>query len=114
MIPLGVGGFFPTQHRETASILVVEGATAILLDAGTGVKRFGDNGILDHAAGIETLHVFFSHFHQDHVCGFTWLLRLWPGKLDVYLPSAPLVATGGKPILACLTGPPLFGLPFHS
>lgn len=108
---LGSAGFIPTGNKETMSVLLIQGKTAILLDAGTGIRRFTDPRIQHHLQGIDTLNVLFSHLHHDHTCGFTWLLRLWTGEIKVYVPSQPLVEYDGIRAMGSLTSPPLFALP---
>ena len=109
IIPLGTAGFIPTNGKETACFLVLIEKTAILFDAGTGVRRIREIG--RHLAGIEDLHVVFSHFHHDHTAGFTWLLRLWAGNLHFYVPSSPVIESDGLENIERLTAPPLFSLP---
>jgi hypothetical protein len=51
---LGCGGWFPTDRRETTSILMRRGNRALLLDAGTGVRRLiTDGGLLDGVTVID-------------------------------------------------------------
>ena len=111
VIPLGTAGFIPTQGKETLSILLIEKKTAILFDAGTGVRRIIEKHIAKLLRGIDVLHVFFSHLHHDHTGGLTWLLRLWEKKLRVYVPSQPLVEFDGIYALEVLTSLPFFALP---
>jgi len=110
IIPLGTAGFIPTNGKESASYLVIRNDTAILLDAGTGVKRLFEPQIKDLLKGINDLHVIFSHLHHDHTAGVTWLLRLWSGRLYFYLPSTPLVQFDGIEAIKKLTTAPFFAL----
>jgi ribonuclease BN (tRNA processing enzyme) len=72
---LGSGGWFPTDRRETTSILMRRGNHALLLDAGTGVRRLiTDGGLLD---GVIDIDIVLTHFHLDHVCGLLYLPALF-------------------------------------
>jgi ribonuclease BN (tRNA processing enzyme) len=72
---LGSGGWFPVDQRETTSVLVRLGNHALLLDAGTGVRRLiTDRGLLD---GVTVVDVVLTHFHLDHVCGLLYLPGLF-------------------------------------
>jgi ribonuclease BN (tRNA processing enzyme) len=90
---LGSGGEMPTGHRETCSALLRQGDSALLVDAGTGVRRLvTDDGLLDSASRID---VVLTHFHMDHVCGLLYL-----NVIDL-----PLVVWGpGRALYGCPTG----------
>lgn len=113
IIPLGTGGYIPTQLRQTATVLVRRGQTALLFDAGTGVARLLEPEFRTHLAGVECLNVLLSHYHLDHVIGLTWLPKLWTSELRVFGPSEPLVEVSADDALRRLTGSPLFGLPLE-
>ncbi len=65
---LGTAGYHPSETRHTACYLLPE--LGIVLDAGTGAFR------LHEYLATNTLDVFVSHAHLDHVCGLTYLLGL--------------------------------------
>ena len=73
----------PTDERETASAFVRDGDVALLLDAGTGVRRL----VLDPARveGVMRLHICLTHFHLDHVVGLSYAgdlgvaIEVWGG-----------------------------------
>jgi len=111
--PIGTAGFIPTQNRETSCVLIKTDKSALLFDAGTGVRRLADDKYRKILSGIDILHVFLSHLHLDHTAGFTWLLRLWPGKIIVYIPTRPLVQFDGKESINIYTSHPFFGLPIE-
>jgi ribonuclease BN (tRNA processing enzyme) len=71
---LGSGGFMPTGERETCCALLRDGSEALVIDAGTGIRRLvTDPALLD---GVERLHVLLTHFHLDHVIGLFYLAEL--------------------------------------
>lgn len=111
IIPLGIGGFIPAVGRETACVLCIEQNTAILFDAGTGVRHLALPSIQKLLQPIDTLHVILSHLHLDHLSGFIWLHGICHSSIEVYVPSVPLVTSHGEEALFSLIGPPFFSLP---
>ncbi len=63
---LGTGGYHPNERRHTASVLLPD--AGIALDAGTGFFR------VQERLKTDTLDVFLTHAHLDHVCGLTFFL----------------------------------------
>ncbi|MFY9251860.1 MAG: MBL fold metallo-hydrolase [Fuerstiella sp.] len=63
---LGTGGYHPNERRHTACLLLPE--IGLALDAGTGFFR------VQQQLQTETLDVFLTHAHLDHVCGLTFFL----------------------------------------
>jgi len=63
---LGTGGYHPNERRHTASLLLPE--LGIALDAGSGFFR------VQERLKTDTLDVFLTHAHLDHVCGLTFFL----------------------------------------
>ncbi len=63
---LGTGGYHPNERRHTACLLLPD--HGIALDAGTGFFR------VQERLQTDTLDVFLSHAHLDHVCGLTFFL----------------------------------------
>jgi ribonuclease BN (tRNA processing enzyme) len=101
---LGSGGFIPTQRRETASILVRRGDAALLLDAGTGLRRLLTEP--ERFEGVKTFDIVLSHFHLDHVTGlaYTPALHLLP---TIWAPGRWLYQKDSASILAPLRNAPL-------
>jgi ribonuclease BN (tRNA processing enzyme) len=102
IVILGSGGWIPTARRETACVLVRRGDCALLLDAGTGVRRLvGDPAQL---AGVARLDILLTHFHLDHVCGLSYLPAL-PAR--IWAPGLWLYGTRSEELLGPLRRPPL-------
>jgi len=102
---LGSGGWIPSERRETCCALVQEGSTAVLIDAGTGVRRLvGRPELLD---GVETLEIVLTHFHLDHVAGLSYLPALDLPK-RIWAPGRWLYGRSSEAILRTLLDPPLF------
>ena len=63
---LGTGGYHPNERRHTASLLFPD--IGLALDAGTGFFR------VQERLQTDTLDVFLTHAHLDHICGLTFFL----------------------------------------
>jgi ribonuclease BN (tRNA processing enzyme) len=104
---LGSGGWIPTSNRETCSVLVRDQSRALLIDAGTGVRRLVDRPELLY--GLEELSVALTHFHLDHVVGLAYLPaiadRLHP---SIWAPGKLLYRGPTEEILHRLLGRPFF------
>lgn len=68
LVLLGTTGYHPSERRQTACFFLPE--IGVVLDAGTGMFR-----VRDHLA-TETLDVFLTHAHLDHVIGLTYYYDL--------------------------------------
>ncbi len=65
---LGTGGFHPNEKRQTACIMLPE--IGLVFDAGTSTFR-----VAQHIQ-TESLDLFLTHAHLDHICGLTYLITL--------------------------------------
>lgn len=72
LILLGTSGYHPTEDRHTACIMLPE--VGVVLDAGTAMFRVREYLITN------TLDIFLSHAHLDHIVGLTYLLGILYGK----------------------------------
>jgi ribonuclease BN (tRNA processing enzyme) len=101
---LGSGGRAPSAARETACVLVRDADRALLLDAGSGMRRLiADPARLD---GVGALDIVLTHFHFDHVCGLPLLPLLELGA-RIWAPGAWLYGTPSAEILEPLRRPPV-------
>lgn len=77
-----------TYGGNTSCVEVGLGDATLVLDAGTGLRGLGlqlaSDGRL--AKADHGLHLLFTHFHWDHICGFPFFGPLYvPGrKIDVW------------------------------
>jgi len=101
---LGSGGWIPTESRETACVLLRSDDQALLLDAGTGVRRLVSRPAL--LAGVARLDVVLTHFHLDHVCGLGYLPALGL-RADVWAPGLWLYRAPSSDLLGPLLRAPL-------
>jgi phosphoribosyl 1,2-cyclic phosphodiesterase len=80
-----------------------DGRLSLILDAGTGIKRLGDE--LDPGAEV---HVLLTHLHLDHVEGLRFFAPLWRsgGHVHIWGPSSPVHSLRER--IARSFSPPLF------
>jgi phosphoribosyl 1,2-cyclic phosphodiesterase len=80
-----------------------DGRLSLILDAGTGIKRLGEE--LDPAAEV---HVLLTHLHLDHVEGLRFFAPLWQpeGAVHIWGPSSPVHSLEER--IARSFSPPLF------
>jgi ribonuclease BN (tRNA processing enzyme) len=101
---LGSGGWMPSERRETACALVRDGADALVLDAGSGLRRLvGEPALLD---GARRLDIVLTHFHLDHVCGLGYVPAL-PLRPTIWAPGRWLYDRPSAEILGPLRRAPI-------
>ena len=90
--------------------VVLEGETAIVLDAGTGIRPLG---LELGRRGIRHVHLFLTHLHLDHLEGLRFFAPLWDPRVTVEIwgPRSPVVSLRDR-ILRSFS-PPLFPLDFR-
>jgi ribonuclease BN (tRNA processing enzyme) len=105
---LGSGGWIPTPTRETCCALVRLGRRALLIDAGTGVRRLlQETELLE---GVDELDIVLTHFHLDHVVGLTYIPALGlPRPPVVWAPGELAYETPSASVLGTIIGTPFFG-----
>jgi len=78
LIVLGSGGWIPTERRETCTYLLDTGKSIILIDTGTGISNlFAYETIVNK---YDTIHIIYTHYHHDHLCGLAYLPCWTKGK----------------------------------
>ncbi len=65
LLLLGTTGYHPNDRRQTACMMLPE--LGVVLDAGSAMYR-----VREHLA-TDTLDIFLSHAHLDHVVGLTYM-----------------------------------------
>ena len=101
---MGSGGWMPTESRETGCVLLRSHDSALLLDAGTGVRRLATQPTL--LEGATRLDVVLTHFHLDHVCGLSYLPAV-PLRATAWAPGRWLYGRSSDALLGPLLGPPV-------
>ena len=68
LLLLGTTGYHPNDRRQTACLMLPE--MGVVFDAGTAMYR-----VRDHLQ-TDTLDIFLSHVHLDHVVGLTFMFDI--------------------------------------
>lgn len=110
-IILGSVGYHPNEKHQTSCVMLPE--LGVVFDAGTGFFRVGRH------LRTETLHVFLSHYHWDHVIGLDGLIDVFHesrGKLkELHIYGIPPVQETVERIFENPFFPvPLSALPFQT
>jgi phosphoribosyl 1,2-cyclic phosphodiesterase len=109
----GCRGSVPTPGPETVNCggntscveVSLEDGTALVLDAGTGIRPLGDE-LVDR--GTKQVHLLLTHLHLDHVEGLRFFAPLWNERIrvDIWGPPSPLLSL--KERISRSFSPPLF------
>ena len=80
-----------TYGGNTSCVEVMIGNQLVILDAGTGLRALSSQLQADGRAAKAEVHLCFTHFHWDHICGFPFFapiympgreIRVWSGRSD--------------------------------
>lgn len=82
----------------------------MVLDAGSGIRLVGAH--LDITPG-QTIHLFLTHLHMDHVEGLGFFAPLWRSDIDVHIWGPPSSQRSLENNLARFFSPPLFPVDIH-
>jgi phosphoribosyl 1,2-cyclic phosphodiesterase len=77
----------------------------IIIDAGTGVRRLGNDLVNEEKAGY---HFLFTHSHWDHLMGFPFFKPLYRSESDIQIYRCPFPGLFIEEIVNKLMGPPHF------
>jgi len=114
----GCRGSIATPGSETTKYggntscveVVLDGDTALVLDAGTGIRPLGSDLT---RRGVRHVHLFLTHLHLDHLEGLRFFAPLWNAgaTVDIWGPRSPTLSLRDR-ILRSFS-PPLFPLDFR-
>lgn len=101
------GGF----GGDTSCVEIEAGPTRMIIDAGSGLRRLGDKlmqGPCAHGQG--EVHLFFTHFHWDHVIGLPFFAPIFiPGNNIKFYAVQPELEACVRQVFA----KPFFPVPFE-
>ena len=72
LLLLGTTGYHPNDRRQTACMMLPE--LGVVLDAGSAMFRVREHLVTD------TLDIFLTHAHLDHVVGLTYMFDILHGQ----------------------------------
>jgi phosphoribosyl 1,2-cyclic phosphodiesterase len=114
----GCRGSVPAPGSETVEYggntscveVTLEDGTALVLDAGTGIRALGLDLV---RRGTRQIHLFVTHLHLDHLEGLRFFAPLWDEQvtLDVWGPRSPVAGLRERILRAF--SPPFFPLDFR-
>jgi phosphoribosyl 1,2-cyclic phosphodiesterase len=83
----------------------LDDGTTLVLDAGTGIRRLGDELM---ARGVRHVNLFLTHLHLDHVEGLRFFTPMWDEDIavDIWGPPSPVHSLRER--IARAFSPPLF------
>jgi phosphoribosyl 1,2-cyclic phosphodiesterase len=104
----GVRGSIPTSSGETirygghtACLFAEVDNKLLVFDAGTGIRQLG-NDLIDDKRDI---HLFFSHYHWDHIQGFPFFKPAYQCGRNIHLLAAYLPQENVKAVLDQMANP---------
>ncbi len=109
MVLFGSAGWIPSHSRETMCVLVELGPNLFVMDAGSGMRRFKSRIGSALLSRHDTISIFLSHYHLDHIIGISYLPLNFTGKrVIIYAPESGLEGERPEQILGRLFDAPLF------
>jgi phosphoribosyl 1,2-cyclic phosphodiesterase len=114
----GCRGSVPTPGPSTVTYggntscveVVLDAETALILDAGTGIRALGADLV---KRGTRRIHLFLTHLHFDHLEGLRFFAPLWDDAVTVEIhgPRSTVVSLDDR--IHRAFSPPLFPLDFR-
>ncbi|MBC2717889.1 MAG: MBL fold metallo-hydrolase [Desulfobacteraceae bacterium] len=77
----------------------------IIVDAGTGIRRLGNQLVVDNCT---VYHFLFTHSHWDHLIGFPFFKPLYQSESDIQIYRCPFPGKFIEEIVNKMMGPPHF------
>jgi phosphoribosyl 1,2-cyclic phosphodiesterase len=112
----GIDKFFATLSPvelqgfggETTCVQVIGDQSDLLVDAGSGLRRFGER-IKNSAVKPKKFHILLTHFHWDHLLGLPFFFPIFDPRFKVhfYSPEQAL-----EQLIAVKFQKPFFPVPF--
>ena len=81
----------------------------IIIDAGTGIRRLGNQLI---AEGKDSYHFIFTHAHWDHVMGFPFFKPLYSKLATLNMHRCPFHSKFVETVLSKVMAPPTFPIKY--
>ncbi|MCK5918005.1 MAG: MBL fold metallo-hydrolase [Cocleimonas sp.] len=104
----GVRGSIPTSSGETikygghtACLFAEVNNKLLVFDAGTGIRKLGNDLVSDQ----RDIHLFFSHYHWDHIQGFPFFKPAYQCGRHIHLLASYLPRKNVKAVLDQMADP---------
>jgi ribonuclease BN (tRNA processing enzyme) len=107
LVVLGSGGWIPTTARMTTSVLLRDGDSVAVFDAGSGLGRLLEPRFRRLLPESGPIHIWLSHLHLDHTVGLSFLPALWSNRTVVHV-AQQVIDEFGDDVLERLVGPPFY------
>ena len=109
-----VPGYQTNRYGGNTSCVEVRprGATPIIIDAGTGIRRLGKS-LMDRG-GHDTAHLLISHTHWDHIQGLPFFAPLYTRGNRLHVFARQRDDTHLRAVFASQTENPYFPVPLTS
>jgi phosphoribosyl 1,2-cyclic phosphodiesterase len=109
----GTRGSLPNAGPETVKYggntscveVRAEDGTILVLDAGTGIRRFGATL---PSCGDQRIDILLTHLHMDHIQGLGFFDPLYNAEADIHIWGPPSTTMNLRERLARYLSPPLF------
>ncbi len=96
---------------NTTCVEVSDGQTRLVFDAGSGIRPFGVDLVEE---GPDSIHIFLTHFHWDHIQGFPFFDPLYDPEDTIRVIGPKQRDIDVRSLFAGQMGPIYFPVPFSA
>lgn len=97
---------------NTSCIEIEAGDYRFVMDAGTGIRNYGNEFIKD---GIKESHLLLTHTHWDHINGFPFFVPAYDSSRSIHIMAGHLKNQGGvQDVLSTQMHNPMFPVPLEA
>ena len=97
---------------NTSCIEIQAGDYRFVMDAGTGIRNFGNTFLKDD---IKESHLLLTHTHWDHINGFPFFVPAYDAKRSIHIMAGHLKNQGGvQDVLSTQMHNPMFPVPLEA